>query len=143
MSLRHTLLAILDWVPLHGYALRETAKTLSWLHPMTNANIYPTLRQLEADGFIKHRQEIVEGRLRITRGERVVAEIGPEAFLGEVGLLEGARRTATATTVTPIRVLRLEREDLLHLMEEIPAIAIRVAQELSRRYRQVMEQMVE
>jgi hypothetical protein len=86
---------------------------------------------------------IVEGRLRITRGERVVAEIGPEAFLGEVGLLEGARRTATATTVTPIRVLRLERDDLLTLMEEIPAIAIRVAQELSRRYRQVMEQMVE
>jgi hypothetical protein len=86
---------------------------------------------------------IVDGRVRITRGERVLAEIGPEAFLGEVGLLEGARRTATATSVTPLRVLRLERDDLLSLMEEIPAIAIRVAQELSRRYRQVMEQMVE
>jgi ATP/ADP translocase len=86
---------------------------------------------------------IVEGRVRITRGERRVAEIAEEAFLGEVGLLEGARRTATATTLTPVRVLRLERDDLLALMEEIPAIAIRVAQELSRRYRQVMDQMAE
>ena len=64
MSLRHTLLALLDWVPLHGYALREAAKGYSWLHPMTNANIYPALRQLEESGFIEHRQEVVEGRLR-------------------------------------------------------------------------------
>jgi DNA-binding PadR family transcriptional regulator len=64
MSLRHTLLALLDWVPLHGYALREVARGYSWLHPMTNANIYPALRQLEQDGFIEHRQEVVEGRLR-------------------------------------------------------------------------------
>jgi hypothetical protein len=84
---------------------------------------------------------IVEGRVRITRGELEMAELGEEAFLGEIGLLEGARRTATATTVTPVRVLRLERDDLLALMEEIPAIAIRVAQELSRRYRQVMDRL--
>lgn len=55
---------MLDWVPLHGYALREAAKGYSWLHPMTNANIYPALRQLEESGFIEHRQEVVEGRLR-------------------------------------------------------------------------------
>lgn len=64
MSLRHTLLALLDWMPLHGYALREAARGYSWLHPMTNANIYPALRELEREGFIEHRKEVVEGRLR-------------------------------------------------------------------------------
>lgn len=64
MSLRHTLLAILDWLPMHGYALREATRGFAWLHPMTNANIYPALRQLESEGFIQHRQEVVEGRLR-------------------------------------------------------------------------------
>lgn len=64
MSLRHTLLAFLDWVPLHGYALREYVKGYAWLHPMTNANIYPTLRQLEEEGFVKHKEEVHEGRLR-------------------------------------------------------------------------------
>jgi DNA-binding PadR family transcriptional regulator len=64
MSLRHTLLALLDWVPLHGYALREAAKGFSWLHPMTNANIYPALRKLEKAGLIEHEEQIVAGRLR-------------------------------------------------------------------------------
>jgi DNA-binding PadR family transcriptional regulator len=64
MSLRHTLLGILDWTTLHGYALRELAKGYSWIYPMTNANIYPTLRQLEGEGFVEHRSEVHEGRLR-------------------------------------------------------------------------------
>jgi DNA-binding PadR family transcriptional regulator len=64
MSLRHTLLGILDWIPAHGYALREMAKGYSWIYPMTNANIYPALRDLEEEGFIQHTQEIHEGRLR-------------------------------------------------------------------------------
>ncbi|MEN8181732.1 MAG: PadR family transcriptional regulator [Myxococcota bacterium] len=64
MSLRHTLLGILDWIPAHGYALREMAKGYSWIYPMTNANIYPALRQLENEGFIHHTQEIHDGRLR-------------------------------------------------------------------------------
>ena len=64
MSLRHTLLALLDWMPLHGYALREYARGYAWLHPMTNANIYPTLRQLEEEGFVRHVEEVHDGRLR-------------------------------------------------------------------------------
>ncbi len=64
MSLRHTLLGILDWTSLHGYALRELAKGYSWIYPMTNANIYPTLRQLENEGFVHHESAVHEGRLR-------------------------------------------------------------------------------
>jgi DNA-binding PadR family transcriptional regulator len=64
MSLRHTMLAILDWVPLHGYALRELVQGYAWLHPMTNANIYPTLRHLETDGHVTHTEEVHDGRLR-------------------------------------------------------------------------------
>jgi len=58
------MLAILDWVPLHGYALRELVQGYAWLHPMTNANIYPTLRQLESDGHVTHTEEVHDGRLR-------------------------------------------------------------------------------
>ena len=64
MSLRHTLLGILDWVPAHGYALREMARGLSWIYPMSNANLYPALRELEAEGFVVHTQEVRDGRLR-------------------------------------------------------------------------------
>ena len=64
MSLRHTLLGILDWIPAHGYVLREMAKGYSWIYPMTNANIYPALRELEQEGFVEHTREIHDGRLR-------------------------------------------------------------------------------
>jgi CRP-like cAMP-binding protein len=85
---------------------------------------------------------IVEGGIRITRGDRHVVDLGPEEFFGELGLLEGVDRTATATTTSPVRLLRLEHDDLLALMDELPAIAIGVAQELSRRLRQTTERLL-
>jgi DNA-binding PadR family transcriptional regulator len=64
MSLQHMLLGLLDWKPLHGYALREWARNYGWLYPMTNANIYPTLRKLEQAGYVVHSEEIHSGRVR-------------------------------------------------------------------------------
>lgn len=49
---------------MHGYALREWARNYGWLYPMTNANIYPTLRKLESAGLVVHTQEIHSGRVR-------------------------------------------------------------------------------
>ena len=45
-------------------ALRALAKGYSWIYPMTNANIYPTLRTLEEEGFVEHHSEVHDGRLR-------------------------------------------------------------------------------
>ncbi|HXV35898.1 MAG TPA: cyclic nucleotide-binding domain-containing protein [Myxococcota bacterium] len=76
---------------------------------------------------------IVEGQVRVTRGETLLREQGPKSFFGEIALLEGESRTATIATLTPARFLRLDRDDLLRLMEELPAIAIGICQTLSRR----------
>jgi len=76
---------------------------------------------------------IVEGRVRVTRGETLLREQGPKSFFGEIAVLEGENRTATVATTTPVRFLRLDRDDLLRLMEELPAIAIGICQTLSRR----------
>jgi hypothetical protein len=84
---------------------------------------------------------IVSGRVRIVHGETVVAELGPEQFFGEMGMLEGLERSAAAVAAEDVHLLRLERDDLLALMEELPAIAIGVAQELSRRLRQATDQL--
>jgi hypothetical protein len=84
---------------------------------------------------------IVDGRIRIQRGTQDIAVLGPEEFFGEMGLLEAAPRTATALCDCDVQLLRLERDELLALMEELPAIAIGVAQQLSRRYRTVLEQI--
>jgi DNA-binding PadR family transcriptional regulator len=64
MSLRHTILGILDWVPMHGYAIREITRSYAWIQPMANVNLYPTLRELETGGLVSHVEEVHEGRLR-------------------------------------------------------------------------------
>jgi len=66
MPLRHTLLALLNESPMHGYLLRQHANRYSWIYPMTNASIYPALHALEADGLITHKSVIHNGRARKT-----------------------------------------------------------------------------
>lgn len=82
---------------------------------------------------------IVAGEVAIRREERTLATLGPSEFFGEMSLFDGETRSATAAAVTAVRVMRLDRHDLLHVMEEHPGIAIAVCQTLSRRVRDLIE----
>jgi hypothetical protein len=86
---------------------------------------------------------IVEGTVRITKGPTLLVEQGPKTFFGEIAVLEGKNRTATVATTTPVRLLRLDRNDLLRLMEELPAIAICIGQSLSKRVNELSEKVSE
>jgi CRP-like cAMP-binding protein len=52
-----------------------------------------------------------------------------------MAVFEGEKRSATCVTATPSKLLRIERADLLSLMEELPSIAIGICQSLSARIR--------
>ena len=78
---------------------------------------------------------IAEGDVQVLKGETLLAEFGPQNFFGEMALFEGVNRSATVRTNTGVRLLRLERTDLLALIEELPAIAIGICQSLSHRLR--------
>ena len=80
---------------------------------------------------------IVDGEASVTKGEKLLAELGPSAFFGEMSLFDNAPRSATVTAKTAIRLLRLERHDLMAIMDEIPAIAIGICQALSSRMREM------
>jgi DNA-binding PadR family transcriptional regulator len=64
MSLRHAILGILDYQPLHGYALKRVLEEgIATFWPVNLAAIYPSLRKLEEDGLVSHRMEPTrEGR---------------------------------------------------------------------------------
>ena len=51
------------------------------------------------------------------------------------GAFDGIERAADVICTTPVRLLRLDRDDLMVLMEELPSIAIGLCQALSRRIR--------
>jgi len=77
---------------------------------------------------------IVDGGVSIRKRQTVLTELGPGDFFGEIAVFEGSHRTASVVTGEGgARLLRLGRDSLLRLMEEVPSIAISVVQSLSRR----------
>jgi CRP-like cAMP-binding protein len=65
---------------------------------------------------------ILDGGVTITRGGTAVVELGPGDFLGEIALVDGRPRTATATALTDVRALALECAAFAQLMERFPAV---------------------
>ncbi len=69
---------------------------------------------------------VLEGELAVTKrsdsGERALATVGPGAVQGEIAVLGGGARRATVRALTPVRVLRLGRDDLFDVIAREPGI---------------------
>jgi CRP-like cAMP-binding protein len=80
---------------------------------------------------------IVDGQVRIERDGQQLNVLGAGDFLGEIALLDGGRRTATATTVTPVRLLVLGTREFHSLLAEHPDIRESVLAALAERVRKL------
>jgi CRP-like cAMP-binding protein len=69
---------------------------------------------------------IVEGEADVVRGVRVVNELGPGDFIGEIALVSGKPRTATVRTRGPSRVLVVNASAFRTLMRDVPSIKDKV-----------------
>jgi CRP-like cAMP-binding protein len=69
---------------------------------------------------------LVEGAADVVRNGRVVNELGPGDFVGEIALITGQPRTATVRTRGPARVLVLAASGFRVLMREVPSIQDKV-----------------
>ena len=83
---------------------------------------------------------IQDGGVEITTGEgqarTSLAQLFPGQFFGELSLLDGLPRSATATAMRTTRVLTLSREDFLSFLRTAPEVAIQIMGELGERLRQ-------
>jgi CRP-like cAMP-binding protein len=80
---------------------------------------------------------VMAGQAKITRNKRKVGEVVPGDFFGELSAIDGGPRTATVTAETPMRVLRLFRRTLIKLLEDEPALAVRMLDGMAARLRQI------
>ncbi|MEM9039763.1 MAG: Crp/Fnr family transcriptional regulator [Actinomycetota bacterium] len=69
----------------------------------------------------------------------VIGRRGPGDLIGELAALEEAPRTATVTAQGDVVAHVLRRQDLLDLLDEYPAWAIALLQQLARRLRSMTE----
>jgi len=84
---------------------------------------------------------ILEGEADAQRGGIHLATMRPGELFGEVAIFDGSVRTATVRARSPLHLLRLERHDLLRMMEDHPRIGIGLVQALSRRARELSQRI--
>ncbi|MEM8936077.1 MAG: Crp/Fnr family transcriptional regulator, partial [Pseudomonadota bacterium] len=103
--------------------------------------VFPARRQIFGQGdesdclFI-----LLSGRVKISvhseaGKETVLAFMGQNDVLGEMGVFDGAPRSAAATAMDETRALQLFRADVISFLERNPAVALQVIATLSERLR--------
>jgi hypothetical protein len=79
---------------------------------------------------------VVRGMVSITKGERVLARVGPNETFGEMSVLDEQPRSACARAVVDSELLRIGSEEFAELLHEQVEIAEGVIRVLSRRLRE-------
>jgi CRP/FNR family transcriptional regulator, cyclic AMP receptor protein len=78
---------------------------------------------------------VVDGKVRLERSGRPMATLGPGDIFGEMSLIDGEPRSATAVAESPLILLVVHRREFWHLLEQVPTMQERVLKTLSQRLR--------
>jgi CRP-like cAMP-binding protein len=70
---------------------------------------------------------VLEGEMEVRRGDRVIATKGPGTYIGELAVLDEARRNATVVAKTDVVVGSIEASLFAPLLSDIPVLAERIA----------------
>lgn len=85
---------------------------------------------------------IISGKVKISRissedndKEVILSILNPSDFFGEMSLLDGLERSATATAMDNSKIFIIQRNDFLQLLHDHPEVSIALLQELTQRLR--------
>ena len=89
---------------------------------------------------------VITGRVQISsqsaEGKEIVLNIiGAGGVFGELALLDGAPRTADATTIEPTELLVLDRRDFLPFLQRNPEVGLALLRVVAGRLRQTSQQL--
>lgn len=88
---------------------------------------------------------ILDGRADIVvntpNGPLTVAEVGRDAFVGEIGILCDVPRTASIVAKEPLTTLKITKELFFRMVTDFPSIAIEVMRVLAQRLEHTTEQL--
>jgi CRP-like cAMP-binding protein len=79
---------------------------------------------------------IIDGSVRVERGDEELAVLGPGDFFGELSVIDQQPRSASVQAVEPTRCLALASWDLLDLLESDPKLSLNLIRGLAARVRE-------
>jgi CRP/FNR family transcriptional regulator, cyclic AMP receptor protein len=77
------------------------------------------------------------GRVNIMTFGTVLESVGPNGMFGEMALIDGSSRSATAVAAEPTEVAPIDKTAFAHLVRQDPDFALRVMRLLTQRIRQM------
>jgi CRP-like cAMP-binding protein len=78
-----------------------------------------------------------EGTVEVVRDGHQVATLGAGEVVGEMGLIDLTRRTATVRATSPVRAVVLQVADLEAMGEETPEVVAQLREIAARRHREL------
>lgn len=69
---------------------------------------------------------IQDGTAEVTKDGKMLTELGPDDFFGEIGLVESERRTATVVATSPMQLIVIFGPSFRRLERELPEVAAKI-----------------
>jgi CRP-like cAMP-binding protein len=118
-------------VPLfEGLSRRELEQIARWADEV---DLPEGKRLLDQGRFAYEFFVIQEGECEVRQDRRPLATMGPGDIVGEIALMERARRTATVETLSRVRAIVMSARDFGTMMDTMPSVARRVREIQQRR----------
>ena len=131
---------LLERVPLFSGVAREELEAIAQIADEIDVRAGTTLtHEGRHEGYFF---VIASGTVRIERGGRQINTIGAGDFLGEIALLDGGPRTASATAETACRLLSLTHERFLDLLDTSPSVRTAILEAVGQRMRAIDDESV-
>ncbi|MGB5975588.1 MAG: cyclic nucleotide-binding domain-containing protein [Nodosilinea sp.] len=84
---------------------------------------------------------VVSGRVSVHIGDQQVAQLEQNECFGEMSVFDAEPRSASVTTLEPCACLVLTQQQLYDAIDETPGIAVNVIRLLSRRIRELNQDL--
>ena len=96
---------------------------LSKIAPWATVEEWPEGKVIVKEGgFSNHFYAIEDGTAKVERDGKHLADLGPGDVFGEQGLLEKQERSATVTSSSEIRLIKIEHWELSRMRQSMPEV---------------------
>jgi CRP-like cAMP-binding protein len=113
-----------------GLSRRE----LKRLSSVTDEVVLPSGTLLISEGTSSHEFLLITaGTAEVRREGKLLAELGPGDFAGEIGVMRDARRNASVVATTDLTAVVMTGRDLREMVREMPSVAAQIDSALDTR----------
>ena len=84
---------------------------------------------------------VLGGAVKLTKGNVHLRSMGPGEYFGEMSMLSGAPRTATATATVDTQLITISQNNFETILRENPGVVLEILKEMASRLRMTNEQI--